>query len=153
VLSSDSPTKSPKEPSKLSNTLRSFGEDIEVFDGQKLTEHERLAANLYLTAAAAADKKAGSTTTVEMHLGDSPVITVTGAAAEKDAVGPSLTQHLSIVAEKTAEPTLRELRIEFDAQLDRGPLDPVYDGIVFGPQPYSGVIGNAMPVPPGVGGS
>jgi hypothetical protein len=33
-------------------TLRSYCEEVEVFDDQKLTEQELLAANLYLTAAA-----------------------------------------------------------------------------------------------------
>jgi hypothetical protein len=40
-------------------TLRSYGE-VEVFDDQKLTEQELLAANLYLTAAA---QKASATPT------------------------------------------------------------------------------------------
>jgi hypothetical protein len=141
----------PEEAVEIIDTLSSYGEDIEIFDGQKLTEHELLAANLYLTAGA--DKKSTTTTTVEMHLGDSPVITVTGATSEEDAVGSFLTQHLSIVAEKTGEPTLRELPIEFDAPLNRGPTDPVYDGMVLGPQPYAGASGNAIPVPLVVGGS
>lgn len=141
----------PEGAVEIINTLRSYGEGIEVFDEQRLTERELLAANLYLTAAA--DKKSGTITTVEMHLGDSPVITVAGAESEEDAVGPFLTQHLSIVAEKTGEPTLRELPIEFDAPLDRGPIDPVYDGMVLGPQPHAGASGNAMPAPRGAGGS
>jgi hypothetical protein len=114
-------------------TLRSYGEEVEVFDDQKLTEHELLAANLYLTTAA--QEASATPATVEMQLGDFPVILVAGATSEADAVGEALGERLTVVAEQLDAPTLEDIPVEFAAPSNVEPTDPAYDGMVVGPQP------------------
>ena len=113
-------------------TLRSYGEEVEVFDDQKLTEQELLAANLYLTAAA--QKASATPATVEMQLGDFPVIFVAGATSEADAVGEALAERLTVVAKQLDAPTLEDIPVEFAAPSNVEPTDPAYDGMVVGPQ-------------------
>jgi hypothetical protein len=129
----------PDGAAEIVDSLRSHGERVEVFDDQMLTEHELLAANLYLTAAA--QDQSATETTVQMHLGAAPVISVAGATSQADAVA-ALTQHLAVVAQTTGAPALEELPIEFAAPVNHEPTDPAYDGMVLGPQPYGRAGGN-----------
>jgi hypothetical protein len=117
---------------EIIETLRSFGERVEVFSDQSLTEHELFAANLYLTAAA--QDVSATTSTVEIRLGETPRIVVAGVMSEADTVGGALAAQLNGLAEKLGAPALNELRVEFDVPVNHEPTDPVYDGMVLGPQ-------------------
>jgi hypothetical protein len=124
----------PTGAAKIIDTLRSYGEDIEVFDDQKLNEREILAATFYLTATA--QEASAAPRTVEMQFGNSPVMLVSGATPEAEAVSRSLAEQLAVVADKTGAPTLAEIPIEFDAPASFESTDPAYDGMVVGPQAY-----------------
>lgn len=123
----------PDGAAQIIESLRAHGEAVEVFTDQALTEHELLAANVYLTGAARHVSPA--LVTVELTLGASPALAVTGATSETDAVGDALTRRLAALAETIDAPALTELPLEFEIPVTHDATDPVYDGMVVGPQP------------------
>ena len=132
----------PEGAAKIIDTLRSYGEDVEVFSDQKFDELELLAANLYLTAEA--QEEFAAVTSVVIELGDSPLVRVTGDTPDAEAVGTVLAEPVAVVAEKIGDSAVNELPIEVEAPLEHEPTDPVYDGMVVGPQSYGRAGGNAI---------
>jgi len=122
----------PAGAAEIIDSLRSNGEEVEVFGDQKFDEQALLAANLYL--AAAAQEESADLTSIVIELGDSPVIKAAGVdASETSVVAASLAKHVAVVAEQIGYAALKEVPVEFEAPLDHEPIDPVYDGMIVGP--------------------
>ena len=122
----------PAGAAEIIESLRSNGEEVEVFGDQKFDEQELLAANLYL--ATGAQEESADLTSIVIELGDSPVIRAAGVdTSEANVVAASLAKHVAVVAEQIGYPALKEFPVEFEAPLDHQPTDPVYDEMILGP--------------------
>lgn len=132
----------PEGAAEIVNSLRAHVEDIKIFDEQQLDEQELVAANLYLSAAV--QEESAAATNVALKLGDSPVLKVTGDTSEAAAVGKTLAEQVAVIAEEVGDLSLKELPVEFEAPIDHEPTDPIYDGMVLGPQAYGRAGGNAI---------